>query len=213
MIQDQFWRFHAISSPTDDVQTHYAISFNALSGGCSNTTLRFIGFVIWKGDTTKVDNPIQFNGLHRFPKTDSISDCFQVALLSHDPPLKLLPLFTIASPLTNRLKKDAFIWTSLTQEAFFKLKELLGSTLVLRLPDFSKPFLVEKDAFGTGIKVVHSQDSHPTAYFNHKLSSPKKKLPLISEQCFPSLRQLVNGYNAWQEVPYPNRPTVTLKSS
>ncbi|KAF5775135.1 putative nucleotidyltransferase, Ribonuclease H [Helianthus annuus] len=76
---------------------------------------------------------------------------------------------TIAGPLTDLLRKDAYAWTDTTKSAFTKLKQLLGSTPVLRLPDFSKPFTLETDASGTGIGAILSQDKHPLAYFSKKL--------------------------------------------
>jgi hypothetical protein len=38
--------------------------------------------------------------------------------------------------------------------------------LVLALPDFNKPFVVECDTSSTGIGVVLLQDSKPIAYFS-----------------------------------------------
>ncbi|KAJ0524209.1 putative nucleotidyltransferase, Ribonuclease H [Helianthus annuus] len=75
---------------------------------------------------------------------------------------------SIVGPLTNLLRKDAFCWTDSTLQAFNTLKNLLSSTPILRLPDFSKPFTVESDASGTGVGAL-SQDKHPLAYFSKKL--------------------------------------------
>lgn len=76
---------------------------------------------------------------------------------------------SIAGPLTDLLRKDAFNWTDTQVQAFEQLKDLLSSTPILRLPDFSKPFIIETDASGTGIGAVLSQDKHPLAYFSKKL--------------------------------------------
>ncbi|KAJ0441335.1 putative nucleotidyltransferase, Ribonuclease H [Helianthus annuus] len=76
---------------------------------------------------------------------------------------------SIGGPLTDLLRKDAFSWNDTTLNAFVTLKNLLSSTPILRLPDFSKPFTIETDASGTGIGAVLSQDKHPLAYFSKKL--------------------------------------------
>ncbi|KAD4981923.1 hypothetical protein E3N88_18594 [Mikania micrantha] len=76
---------------------------------------------------------------------------------------------SIAGPLTDLLRKDAFCWNEHTLHAFTQLKHLLSSTPVLHLPDFSKPFTLETDASGSGIGAVLSQDKHPVAYFSKKL--------------------------------------------
>ena len=58
---------------------------------------------------------------------------------------------SIARPLTNMLKKDSFHWSEEAKVAFQSLKDSLMQSLVLALPDFSKVFMVEVDASGSGI--------------------------------------------------------------
>ncbi|KAD4179495.1 hypothetical protein E3N88_28086 [Mikania micrantha] len=76
---------------------------------------------------------------------------------------------TVASPLTDLLKKDSFTWSDQSVNAFNCLKDLMSSTPVLRLPDFAKPFTMETDASGTGIGAVLSQDKQPIAFYSQKL--------------------------------------------
>ena len=53
----------------------------------------------------------------------------------------------IASPITELQKKNKkFIWTERCEEAFAKLKQLLMTAPVLKVPDMDKDFLVCTDA-------------------------------------------------------------------
>jgi hypothetical protein len=77
----------------------------------------------------------------------------------------------IARPLTNLLKKKGFSWSEGATVAFQALKQAMMSTPVLRLPDFSKQFVVETDACESGIGVVLMQDQHPVAYLSKPLGT------------------------------------------
>nr|GFB99579.1 reverse transcriptase [Tanacetum cinerariifolium] len=78
---------------------------------------------------------------------------------------------TIASPLTNMLQADNFVWTLESREAFEKLKQHMIELPTLALPDFLIPFDVTTDASGSAIGAVLSPRDHPLAFFSKKLSS------------------------------------------
>jgi hypothetical protein len=70
---------------------------------------------------------------------------------------KFIPNFgSIAAPLTQLLK-EGFSWSPDVKAAFFQFKDALTTALVLQLPDFSKDFVVECDASGSGIGAVLHQ--------------------------------------------------------
>lgn len=72
----------------------------------------------------------------------------------------------IARPLIALTKKDGLVWSDEALNAFTTLKQALLSTPVLRLPDFSKTFVVECDASSAGVGAILSQEEHHVTYFS-----------------------------------------------
>jgi hypothetical protein len=72
---------------------------------------------------------------------------------------------TVARPLTQLLKREAFSWSADAASVFQALKHAVTSGLTLQLPDFDAPFIVNCDASGSGFGVVLHQEggrSHST---------------------------------------------------
>jgi len=77
--------------------------------------------------------------------------------------------------LTNLLKKEAFKWTPEAETTFVQLQKVMTSAPVLALPNFQLPFILETDAFGTGIGAVLHQNDHPIEFFSKKLAPRVQK--------------------------------------
>ncbi|GJY20527.1 retrotransposon gag domain, retroviral aspartyl protease [Tanacetum coccineum] len=76
----------------------------------------------------------------------------------------------IARPLTALTKKDEFLWSKEALKAFNDLKQVLLTTPILRLLDFSEPFVIECDASSDGVGAILSQEDHPIDYFSKGFS-------------------------------------------
>jgi hypothetical protein len=76
----------------------------------------------------------------------------------------------IANPITKLQKKNKkFVWTKKCAEAFRRLKELLKTTPILKVPDMDANFLVCTDASKEGLGGVLMQDGRVISYISRNL--------------------------------------------
>ena len=85
-------------------------------------------------------------------------------------------------PLTDLLKKGAFMWHDQAQQAFDILKQALVEAPVLALPNFDKFFKIETDASKEGIGAVLMQADQPIAFISKSLSSKWQQLSVYEKQ-------------------------------
>jgi hypothetical protein len=111
---------------------------------------------------------------------------------------------TVARPLTQLLKREAFTWTADTDAdaAFAALKRALTTTgPTLQLPDFSALFIVNYDASGSGFGAVLHQDGGPIAFYSRSVAPQHAKLAAYERE----LIDLVKAVRHW-------RPYLWLRS-
>lgn len=101
----------------------------------------------------------------------------------------------ISRPLNDLLKKGAFKWNDLAEQAFTDLKRALVSAPVLAILDFTKVFVVETDASKIGIGGVLMQEAHRIAYISRSLG-PKWQLLSVYEK---ELLALVFAVQKWEQ--------------
>lgn len=96
----------------------------------------------------------------------------------------------VCRPLHDLLKKNAFHWQEEHSLAFNKLKHLMTSCPVLALPDFSKPFVLETDACGTGLGAVLMQHGRPLAYMSKSLGPKAAAQSVYAKEALAILEAL-----------------------
>ena len=80
------------------------------------------------------------------------------------------------------LRKDFFQWSSKAQQAFTTLISALSIELVLHLPNFKQPFVVDCDASGSGCGAVLHQGGGPLAFFSKPFAARHTKLAVYERE-------------------------------
>ena len=130
--------------------------------------LRYLGHVILeKGVAT---NPDKVQAVLKWPVPRSVKELRSFLGLAGYYRRFVKHFGIISKPLTDLLRKGAvYVWTDSQDQAFLALKQALTTAPVLALPDFSRPFVVETDASGTGIGAILMQGGHPLAFLSKVL--------------------------------------------
>ena len=101
---------------------------------------------------------------------------------------------TIAWPLTQQLKKDAFGWNEDAKKAFVALKNAMATVPILALPNFDRPFVINTNASGYGVGAILMQDGRPIALFSQDLSQ-RARLRSVYER---ELMTIVLAVQKWR---------------
>jgi hypothetical protein len=89
--------------------------------------------------------------------------------------------------LTKKGQANKVQWEDRHEQAFQKIKELLTKTPILRLPDMTKPFVVQTDASekGLGAALLQEHDGllHPVEYASKLLSGASRSYAVVEKEC------------------------------
>lgn len=99
----------------------------------------------------------------------------------------------VVEPLTALLKREVFAWTPEADEAFLALKSALTSAPILQLPNFTKRFVIDCDAFGVGFCAILHQGDSVVAFFSRVVAPHHAKLPAYERE----LIGLVKAVRHW----------------
>lgn len=100
---------------------------------------------------------------------------------------------TVTGPLTDLLKGNPrhLQWNQKAQESFEKLKSLLTSAPILKLPDYTKPFIVRSDAsdIGAGGVLVQGEGEEEgvICYISRKFSVAEQKYSTTEKEALAAL--------------------------
>jgi hypothetical protein len=165
---------------------------NKCSFACSS--LEYLGHII-SAEGVATD-PKKTEAMVKWPLPNSITDLRGFLGLTGYYRKFVKNYAIIARPLTNLLKKKAFIWSDSATIAFQALKEAMQTTPVLQLPNFEKQFIVETDACDLGIGAVLMQDQHPIAFLSKPLAVSHQHLPIYDKE-FLALLMAVERWRSY----------------
>jgi hypothetical protein len=82
----------------------------------------------------------------------------------------------VTDPLIALRKREAFRWSEEAEEAFLQLKQALMTAPLLQMPDFSKQFIVDCDAFGADFSTMLHQGDGAIVFFSRAVAPHHQKL-------------------------------------
>ena len=135
--------------------------------------------------------PDKISAVQQWPQPRSVTDVRSFLGLANFYRRFVKDYSRIALPLTELTKDTApWQWGAEQQRAFDALKAALCSPPVLRIPDQSKPFVLNTDAckyaIGATLQQDHGNGLQPVAYFSAKMSDAERNYD-VREQEFMAL--------------------------
>jgi hypothetical protein len=151
-------------------------------------SVEYLGHII-SGDGVATD-PSKISSIISWPTTTTITQLRGFLGLTGYYRRFVKQYASICKPLHDSLKKNSFVWGDTQQEAFSLLKRSMTTPPVLRLPDFTIPFILESDASAHGLGAVLMQEGKPIAYYSKTLGPRAMTLSIYEKEALAILEAL-----------------------
>ncbi|GFO24331.1 reverse transcriptase [Plakobranchus ocellatus] len=163
--------------------------------GCEH--INFLGHIIGKGQLKPDENKTEKIRNLRVPTTKKEVRSV-LGLLNYY--RRFVHNFSaIAQPLTELSKKSSpnkIVWTPECQESWDAIKKCLTSEPILKVPDPSKPFVVQTDASNKAIAATllqqHEGTLHPCFYASRILKDRERNYAIIELEMLAIILPLIN---------------------
>jgi hypothetical protein len=158
------------------------------------TKIHYLGHII-SGEGIALD-PTKFEAIMEWPTSTNVQEVRGFMGLVGYYRHFVEGFSKISNPIRELQKKNKkFVWAEKCVKEFQKLKELLTTTPILKVPDMDKELLVCMDASKEGLVGVLIQEGRVITYISRKLRRHKEnyttnKLELLVCLCLESLETL-----------------------
>jgi hypothetical protein len=134
--------------------------------------IHYLGHVI--SDEGIIVDPRKVEAIMEWPALKNVPEvCIFMGLAGYY--RRFVEFSKIANPIMELQKKNKkFVWTKKCAEVFQRLKELLKTTPILKVPNMDEEFLVCTDASKEGLGGVLMQGSRVITYISRKLRRHEK---------------------------------------
>ena len=90
------------------------------------------------------------------------------------------------------------MWTTVQQESFDSLKQVVSTAPVLKIVDPEKPFDLETDASGVAVGAVLNQEGRPIAFESKKLTPTQQRWPVHEQELYA----IIHALKIWRHYLY-----------
>lgn len=151
-------------------------------------TIKFLGHMIGNGQKRPLEDKVNAIMNASPPHTKKVMQSFLGLTGWYR---EFIPHYSsLTAPLSDAVRfgyPNAITWTVEMNESFVQLKKCMASEPILKLPDYTKEFMVQTDASGLAVSGAllqeHEGRRFPVLYLGRKLKGAELNYPVVEQEC------------------------------